>query len=132
MAIPATMAGYFWANFAGKKIPATVAAEEIMVEETSHPPSVIKAFLPVVAPIILIAARSFSPSRRPPSKAVVFRAAFVRRPVIALAIGVLLAFNCHRSWNSRRWGNLQQAAEKAGSILVMIGAGGALGRAGGD
>src|SRR5208282_5539374 len=59
VAIPATMAGYFWANFAGRKIPVTVAEEEIMAEETSRPPSVIKAFLPVVVPIVLIAARSF-------------------------------------------------------------------------
>lgn len=129
VAIPATAAGYLWANFAGKKIPVTVSAEEIMAEEMSQPPSVIRAFLPVVVPIILIAARSFCTIQMSaiegwwPSALV-----SLGDPVIALAIGVLLAFNCHRSWNRQTVGRLlQEAAEKAGGILVIIGAGGAFG-----
>ena len=123
------MAGYFWANFAGRKIPVTVADEEIMAEETSHPPSVIKAFLPVVVPIVLIAARSFFTIQASAVKGWWFSALLsLGDPVIALAIGVLLAFNCHRPWDRQTVGHLlQEAAEKAGSILVIIGAGGAFG-----
>ena len=49
-------------------------------------------------------------------------------PVIALSVGVLLAFNCGRSWKRDAVSKLlQEAAEKAGGILVIIGAGGAFG-----
>ena len=129
VAIPATMVGYFWANFAGRKVPVTVAKEEIMVEETSRPPSVIKAFLPVVVPIVLIAVKSFLTIKLSAVKGWWFSALLsLGDPVIALSIGVLLAFNCHRSWNKQTVGHLlQEAAEKAGGILVIIGAGGAFG-----
>jgi GntP family gluconate:H+ symporter len=129
VAIPATIAGYLWANFAGRKIPVTVAEEEIMTEETSRPPSVIKAFLPVVVPIVLIAARSFLALPVSAVKDWWFSALLsLGDPVIALSIGVLLAFNCHHSWSRQTVGHLlQEAAEKAGGILVIIGAGGAFG-----
>ena len=129
VAIPAAMAGYFWANFTGRKIPVTVVEEEIMAEETSRPPSVIKAFLPVVVPIFLIAVRSFFTIQASAVKGWWFSALLsLGDPVIALSIGVLLAFNCHRTWNRETVGHLlQEAAEKAGGILVIIGAGGAFG-----
>ena len=129
VAIPATITGYLWANFAGRKIPVTVAEEEIMAEETSQPPSVIKAFLPVIVPIVLIAARSFLSIQLSTVRGWWFSALLsLGDPVIALSIGVLLAFNCHRSWNRQTVGHLlQEAAEKAGGILVIIGAGGAFG-----
>jgi GntP family gluconate:H+ symporter len=129
VAIPATIAGYFWANFVGRKIPVTVIEEEILAEETSRPPSVIKAFLPVVVPIVLIAARSFFTIQASTVQGWWFSALFsLGDPVLALALGVLLAFNCHRSWNRQTVGHLlHEAAEKAGGILVIIGAGGAFG-----
>ena len=129
VAIPATLAGYLWANFAGRKIPLTIAQEEIMTEEVSQPPSAIKAFLPVVVPIALIAGRSLFSIQVSAFKGWWFSALLsLGDPVIALAIGVLLAFNCHRSWNKPTVGHLlQEAAEKAGGILVIIGAGGAFG-----
>ena len=129
VAIPATMAGYFWANFAGRKIPVADAAEEIMPEETTYPPSVARAFLPVVVPIALIAARSFITVEAAAARGWWFSALLsLGDPVIALAIGVLLAFNCHRGWRKEAVGHLlQEAAEKAGGILVIIGAGGAFG-----
>jgi len=129
VAIPATMAGYFWANFAGRKIPASAANEEILSEEMSHPPSVINAFLPVVVPIVLIAARSFFTIQATAAKSWWLSALLsLGDPVLALSVGVLLAFHCHRSWNRQIVGKLlEEAAGKAGSILVIIGAGGAFG-----
>lgn len=129
VAIPAAIVGHQWANFAGRKIPVTVAEEEIMAEETSQPPSVLKAFLPVVVPIVLIAARSFFTIQASSGKGWWISAVLsLGDPVIALAIGVLLAFHCHRSWHRQTVGSLlQEAAEKAGGILVIIGAGGAFG-----
>ncbi|HLX96475.1 MAG TPA: GntP family permease [Verrucomicrobiae bacterium] len=129
VAIPAAIVGHFWANFAGRKIPALVADAEIQVEEMPPPPSVFKAFLPVVVPIVLIAARSFLTINTSAVKGWWLSALLsLGDPVIALAVGVLLALNCQRSWKQHAVGHLlQEAAEKAGSILVIIGAGGAFG-----
>jgi len=129
VAVPATATGYFWANFAGRKITAPVAEEEILAEEVLQPPSVIKAFLPVIVPIVLIAAGSFFTIQSPVVGGRWFPAVLsLGDPVIALSIGVLLAFYCHRAWNRETVGHLlQEAAEKAGGILVIIGAGGAFG-----
>ncbi|HYG17347.1 MAG TPA: hypothetical protein VD816_00395 [Ohtaekwangia sp.] len=88
-------------------------------------PSTVIAFLPVVAPIALIAMRSFlSPGNE---KHVPLSILLVMGdPVIALAIGVLLAFIALPSADGVHK-SLYEAAEKAGGILVIIGAGGAFG-----
>jgi GntP family gluconate:H+ symporter len=58
-ALPAMIAGHWWANFMGRKT-GFIAAEEEVIEQSAHkPPSVIKAFLPVIVPIVLITTRSF-------------------------------------------------------------------------
>ena len=47
---------------------------------------------------------------------------------MALLIGILLAFNCKQSWKRSEISKiLQEATEKAGGILVIIGMGGAFG-----
>src|SRR5262249_20197706 len=49
-------------------------------------------------------------------------------PVVALSIGVLLALTTVRKWTRGEMSKLfQEGAEKAGGILVIIGAGGAFG-----
>ena len=49
-------------------------------------------------------------------------------PVVALSIGILLALTAKRNWDKQTLGKLlQESAEKAGGILVIIGAGGAFG-----
>jgi GntP family gluconate:H+ symporter len=89
---------------------------------------VITAFLPVVIPITLIAIRSFfSIENTHPSPALSFFLA-LGDPVTALIIGILLAFAGGRDWKKQQLGQLlNDAVEKAGSILVIIGAGGAFG-----
>ncbi len=126
-AMPAMIIGNIWARFAGRKL-AYIATEEIIIaEEGTKPPSVIKAFLPVIIPIILIALKSFLSIEKSATGWLKFFSA-IGDPVIALAIGVLLAFNCSRTWTKQALSKqLQESAEKAGGILVIIGAGGAFG-----
>ncbi|MEO6456458.1 MAG: GntP family permease [Ginsengibacter sp.] len=127
-ALPAMIIGYWWADYAGKKIPVSVAEEEIITETISKPPSVIKAFLPVVIPIILIGIKSFLVTNKSETGGWLNIFSLAGDPVIALSIGVLLAFNCSKSWTGNTISKqLQEAAEKAGGILVIIGAGGAFG-----
>ncbi len=127
VALPAMIVGYWWANYASKKIPAPVVEEEIIAEAIVRPPSVIKAFLPVIIPIGLIAMKSFFVVEKSAGSWLnIFSS--LGDPAIALAIGVLLAFNCSRAWTRNTVSKqLQEAAEKAGGILVIIGAGGAFG-----
>jgi GntP family gluconate:H+ symporter len=128
VAIPAMVAGYLWAKYAGKKIPKPVIEEAQLITGNARQPSAIKAFMPVALPVLLIALTSFiviEPGTD--SKCIkVFLA--LGDPVIALTIGILLALNSVRTWNKGVIaGLLQEGAEKAGGILVIIGAGGAFG-----
>lgn len=126
-AIPAMIVGNLWANYAGRNAPDRIK-DDILEIEASEGPSLIKACLPVFVPILLIAIRSFLTkgiAGYPVWVPVLFT---LGDPVIALSIGVLLAFNCKRQWNKSELSRiLQESVEKAGGILVVIGMGGAFG-----
>ncbi len=127
IAIPAAIAGHWWAVSAGRKLEQTVSEETTTPGIVPVQPSAFKAFLPVLAPIVLIAAASFlHPFISPDSGLAALLV--LGDPVVALSIGILLALaaikNGDRKTISRLLG---EAAEKGGSILVIIGAGGAFG-----
>ncbi|ANE51472.1 GntP family permease [Flavisolibacter tropicus] len=131
VAIPAMLLGYVWSTYAVKKfkIEDPEPAEE-EIYEWSHQPSVLKSFLPVIVPILLIAIKSFlllgvdAASLTSGQKII----SLLGDPVIALTIGLLLAFNTGRPWKKESVQKvLNEAIEKAGGILVIVGAGGAFG-----
>ena len=126
-AIPAMIVGNLWANYAGRNAPDRII-DDIIEIEASEGPSLTKACLPVFVPIILIAIRSFLTKGiggYPGWVSILFS---LGDPVIALSIGVLLAFNCKRGWHKNELSKiLQESIEKAGGILVVIGMGGAFG-----
>lgn len=127
VAIPATIAGYLWARYSGRNVTGMKVLEEETITSTSKP-SVLNAFLPVLIPILLIAMNSFFSIDNPVDSTFMKIFSILGDPVIALSIGVLLAFNTNRNWKKERVAKiLQEAAEKAGGILVIIGAGGAFG-----
>jgi GntP family gluconate:H+ symporter len=122
------LTGYWWANYTGKKLHHVVEEEEEMIVDTSLKPSVIKSFLPVIVPIVLIALQSFFVIDKAATNGFIKFITALGDPVSALSIGVVLAFNCKRKWKKNAVSKLlQEAAEKAGGILVIIGAGGAFG-----
>lgn len=131
VAVPASIAGYLWANYAGKKFPVVFNEEETAVitdNESKQYPSVLNAFLPVIVPILLIAIKSFATIDKNLSNSFISIFNLMGDPVVALSAGILLAFNCKRGWTKQSVSALlQEAAEKAGGILVIIGAGGAFG-----
>ncbi|PWT73880.1 MAG: gluconate transporter [Bacteroidetes bacterium] len=129
-ALPAMLVGYGWARFAGKKYAPTPT--EIEVENSANPdqklPSVTLAFLPIVVPVLLIAARSFISIESFNHAGWESGLLALGDPVIALSIGVLLCFTTKRKWTRESLSKIFHVAiEKAGSILVIIGAGGAFG-----
>ncbi len=155
IAIVSMGVGYWWANFAGKRIKGEIGAEGLsivgeremkrgaeglrsVVEAegvatvgemgVKKGPGVVRAFLPVAVPILLIAARSFLVIDKIADTGLLHALSFLGDPVIALSVGVLLAFSAGRSWDRDTVSRLlQEAVEKAGGILVIIGAGGGFG-----
>lgn len=129
VAIPAMLVGYAWARYAGKKFNIKEQAETHIEEITKTAPTVLLSFLPVIIPIFLIGIKSFlaiEADKAIPAWMQLFMV--TGDPVIALTIGVILALLAVRSWKKGDIGKLlQEAAEKAGGILVIIGAGGAFG-----
>jgi GntP family gluconate:H+ symporter len=128
VAIPAMIVGNLWANYAGRKVPDTITEDIIAVDEPAKGPSLIKACMPVFVPIILIGIRAFLTQGTTATSGWMSILLSLGDPVIALLIGVLLTFNCKRSWKGSELGKiLQESVEKAGGILVIIGMGGAFG-----
>jgi GntP family gluconate:H+ symporter len=126
VAIPAMIVGNFWARYAGKNIQ-TKVEEEVLPEAAAHLPSTLQSFLPVIVPVILIAVKSFISTENISNNAVK-NFSLLGDPVIALSVGVLLAFINIKHRNKNIIGKLfTEGVEKAGSILVIIGAGGAFG-----
>ena len=126
VAIPAMIIGYLYAGYAGKKYPLTeTIQDEAIADNQILLPSTIQAFLPVIVPVILIAVRSFLPTD---AKGVLQILSFLGEPAIALSAGLLLALIAIKQKKDKKINHwLQEAVEKSGSILVIIGAGGAFG-----
>jgi GntP family gluconate:H+ symporter len=86
------------------------------------------AFLPVVVPIILIAINSFFVLEKNSNSFLQKISSVLGEPVIALSIGIIIVLgNFHRLTKQHVSELLRESAEKAGGILVIIGAGGAFG-----
>jgi len=128
VAVPASAIGFWWAKYAGRKTKSEDSPDLVEGAVHFHLPSVGRAILPIAIPILLIALKSFFELEYA-GKSVWLSILFILGdPVIALSIGVLLAFLCKRNWKRTAVSKLlQDAAEKAGGILVIIGAGGAFG-----
>lgn len=127
VALPGMIVGHLWAKYMGAKVPHVPAEAEHVVHH-GHAPSVLMAFLPVIVPIFLIAANSFFTLEKNDSNVLKKILSVVGEPSIALLIGVVLVFTTIRRWTRQDVSKmLQEGAEKAGSILVIIGAGGAFG-----
>jgi gluconate:H+ symporter, GntP family len=128
IAVPAMLVGHWWSVYAGKKMPQSEAEEEDVHEYLNEQGSVVKAFLPVFVPILLIAVGSFIRTDSITTNAWFKGLIVLSDPVIALSIGVMLAFGVKKDWKKKKLRHLlQESVEKAGGILVIIGAGGAFG-----
>lgn len=127
VAVPAMLVGHYWSIYAGRKWPVSLPMDEEEVPTVEQKaPAVFPAFLPVIVPILLITLKSFFGND---SSLGAWRSILViGDPVLALLIAVLLAFLVQRKWTRASVGHiLHDSLEKAGGILLIIGAGGAFG-----
>src|SRR5258705_4131932 len=141
IAFPAMLIGHWWAVYAGKKnLPAGQAGKtefedaDETKEEILAGPKPVLAFLPVVIPTLLMAVRSFIVFEKNKTGSLSGIFNVIGDPSIALAIGVLLAIITGKNSPKESLrtkhslaSQLSVAVEKAGTILVIIGAGGAFG-----
>jgi len=136
VSIPVLIITWLFAEYLGNKIyisPDLVESAQVKQKgntQNAQKPGVLKAFLPILTPLILIALKSITelPGRPFGDSTITEIILFIGDPNIALLLGVLLAFyavsakgeEVYRSW-------VQESLEKAGSIILITGAGGALG-----
>ena len=134
VSIPVSVMGYVWANWMGKRIEGTETELDTTEKENivNDLPKIkpYQAFLPLFAPIVLIALKSIAsyPSY-PFGEGLFFKAIdFIGNPVVALLVGVVLAVVLARNIstpNKSKW--ISEALGQAGSIVLITGAGGAFG-----
>jgi len=135
VSIPTILAGYWFAKRYGSQIhidPAPQAEDGPKKQgEPKHYPSVLKSFAPIVVPVVLIALKSFAdyPTRPLGTGALQVLLGFIGNPNIALLIGVFLAFLTVPKITKEVLGDwVGVGLASAGSIILITGAGGALGQ----
>jgi GntP family gluconate:H+ symporter len=126
VAIPGMIVGHVWARYAGKKLPFVAATGEHI--DHGSAPSPLRAFLPVIVPIALITVNSFFSLETNDNSFLRKIFSVLGEPIVALSVGVILALGNFYKLTKQHLGKLlQESVEKAGGILVIIGAGGAFG-----
>lgn len=130
-AIPAAATGYFWTLYSGKKLLAEEevyehASDETADEISDNLPSAVMAFLPVIVPIVLMMLRPLIQYLFPGSGSLWAHFLItLGDPVLALTMGIFVVLFSYKAGSSHHV--IQEAIEKSGVILVIIGAGGSFG-----
>ena len=126
VAIPGMIVGNLWSLYSGKRLPHVAATSEHI--DHGPAPSVLRSFLPVIVPIILITINSFFVIEKNGNSVLQKIFSVLGEPVVALSVGIALVLsNFHKLTKLHVSKLLHESAEKAGGILVIIGAGGAFG-----
>ena len=102
------LTGFAWANYAGKKWGSDLPVHLHAPDTNARQPAFSIAFLPVIVPIGLIAVKSFLLLEGSAATYTTFQQvlAGLGDPVIALSIGVVLAFFAGRGWQRATVGSL--------------------------
>ena len=132
LAIPTALVGYFWALSCNTPLPTT---EEITPDITAEPtekiPSLLAVVAPILIPILLIAFKSIASYPTAPfgTGTLVDVLAFIGHPIPALFIGILFAvalvYKTTKGQERLTW--ISSSLQDAGVIILITGAGGALG-----
>ena len=130
--LPTAFAGYFWAVKFGSKLTPTTPKRGNEIEEiVENKANILVVFLPIIMPIIFIGLRSMAkyPSHPFGDGMIADTLSFVGHPLPALFIGMLLALLLvdKKTPVKERWSWVSHALKEAGVIILITGAGGALG-----
>ena len=132
LAIPTGLVGYFWALRCNTPLPAIEdITPDITAEPTEELPSLLAVVAPILIPILLIALRSIASYPTAPfgTGTLVDALAFIGHPIPALFIGILFAvalvYKTTKGQERLTW--ISSSLQDAGVIILITGAGGALG-----
>jgi len=131
VAIPVALSGFVWAKVLSRKFNTSEpnSFSEDSTQDTATPKTG-ASFAPILVPIVLIALKSItSYPTHPFGKgilATIFN--FIGSPIIALLIGVFLAFQLKpKSSKDTHFSWITNGLKEAGIIILITGAGGAFG-----
>ena len=132
VAVPVALSGYLWARILSKKeSKGSVSTEENSKDmEPVTRIKTAKAILPILIPILLIALNSIANYPTAPFGAGKLQSGltFIGHPIIALFIGVVLAFRLKtRAKEVSHFDWVSKGLTEAGIIILITGAGGAFG-----
>jgi GntP family gluconate:H+ symporter len=130
LSIPAATAAFFWIRWRTRKDPYSETAPIESEVESNHPlPSLRLSLLPIITPLLLIAAGSLMHLLKAADRNMLTAAiSFLGQPIIALLAGVLLSLLLLKKRTIKDINSLLESAiEKAGPILIVTGAGGMFG-----
>lgn len=133
--IPVLVAGWLFASKIASRVyidPNPDITKEEIEETLKTAPSAFKSFIPILLPILLIVLKSISDFPTTPFGSGMAKQliGFIGEPVIALMIGILMAFTLPRKLekdmlSSTGW--VGKALQNAAIIILITGAGGAFG-----
>ena len=130
VAIPVSLVGLYWAKYIGKKLKTNNNSIEVKDVKFEKLPKTSLTFSPIIIPIFLIALKSISnyPTLPFGEGTILSILNFIGNPIVALFVGVFLAFKLkdkktketHLNW-------VTSGLKEAGIIILITGAGGAFG-----
>ncbi len=133
VSVPAAAAGLLWALLYARRfriVPGEEIGGERGAAQPTHAPGAGISFAPIVVPIVLIALRSVADFPSAPFGTGLAKALldFIGHPVIALLVGVFLAFALPGPEGEiRQMDWVMAGLRSAGVIILITGAGGAFG-----
>ncbi len=123
--IPVAFVSYFLSKKLGTTIISSLPSSHQQMSVKSI--SSVNAFLPLVLPILLIASGSF-PKIVDETNLLSIIIQTLSQPVVALTIGLVLAFTLVEKKQNKEWPSwISEALKDAGIILLITGAGGSFG-----
>lgn len=130
VSIPVMVMALVWAKYWCGRYKVEVEIPEEAFKAKENVPSFTLAIAPILTPIFLIAFKSIAEYPTSPlGEGMLYNSAiFLGDPIIALFLGVLIAFFMVGKGEKRiqnKW--LEEALKKAGIIILITGAGGAFG-----
>jgi GntP family gluconate:H+ symporter len=133
VSIIASFFGWLYALAVGRRLPSPPSAEFIgqsFVERgrEAELPTTVWAFAPILVPLLLIAAQSTATMLLPKGHIVNRAMLYLGWPVVALSIGVLIAYRntTHDQAQARVSDWIENALRTAAMIIMVVGLGGAL------
>lgn len=127
ISIPATIMCWLFASKLLGTVNKEEKIEEMQEQELLHLPALWKSVLPVVIPVLLIAAGSAA-ALIPVTEKIKNVLLFVGSPVVALLCGLLLSLLLVEKDTAKLFNNwMKEGISHAGPILILVGAGGVFG-----